>query len=97
MNDIWTAWLEDNPSINYFTRMPQTGSKNFLDYWQNSQNRVYNDYMGTLGRQAINGQDPTLSFTDFLQNLNWNRQFNLLSPASRGYAMPRAINWNVGL
>lgn len=41
-------------------------------------------FLGRLGAQALGGQAPTLRFSDFVKNLDFDREFKMLSPRQKG-------------
>ncbi len=97
-NSPYSDFLETNPNILYggFLANQQGRSRNFLDYWTQQYNRQYQDYLGQLGKQALNGQSPSLNFGDYLNNYDFGKQWNSLSPWTRGLSnLTSRVNWNV--
>lgn len=90
----WGAFLEDNPFTLYNAIKP-TGSNNFTDYWNNKYNDVYSGYLGSLGQQAIGGQSPNLSFTDYLKDYPFLNEWLKLSPTNRGQMGAGNARWIV--
>ena len=95
-NNPWAPWLEDYPSALYQAKIPG-GTPSFVDYWQRQQSRVMGQYAGMLGKQVLGGQPPTLSFSDYLGGMNWNKQWYQMSPRQRGLNMglSPSMNWRV--
>ena len=94
--NIWTAWLEEEPNILYQALMPQGKGTPFADYYRSRYGDTYSGYTGQLGRMALSGQDPTLTFTDYLKNFDPYRDWQLQSPGDRGEYVPHSLFWNVG-
>jgi len=92
-----SEFLEDNPDLLYQAMRPR-GSRTYADYFRTRQPQVTADYMGSIGRTAMEGQIPTQSYRDYLQNYPWRGEYLGQSPGARGeqpglYA-PR-LKWNV--
>lgn len=94
MANDFPAWLEESPDILYRALLPG-GTNPFLDYWRSQYGRVYNDYLGGLGRTAIAGQVPNQTFADYLNTYGFNNQWQSLSPGQRGEAMRPVTKWNI--
>ena len=101
---MWSAAFGQNPfqdflegseqgaRINYQGRIPQSFGSQQQDYVGSLFQPTFSRYLGALGRQIGQGQAPTLSFTDYL-NENFNPQRELLrAPAgSAGPQMTRQV------
>ena len=96
-DNVWQYWLEDYPSALYGAMIPQ-GTPSFQDYWQRQLSKVSGEYEGALGKMALAGQPPSLSFTNFLQNYPWTQRWYGMSPSERGISLgslsPR-LQWRV--
>ena len=83
-----SAFLEDEPDILYEARRPQTQraglGRNFLDFYRNRFGDVRNQYLGSLGRTALSGQEPTQDFSSFLDDFDFEGRFRQFSPTQRG-------------
>ena len=100
---MWSAAFGENPfqdflegsetgaRVNYQSRIPQSFGSQQQDYVGSLFQPTFSRYLGALGRQIGQGQAPTLSFTDYL-NENFNPQRELLrAPAgATGRQMTRA-------
>ena len=53
-------------------------------YFQQNYQDVYNQYMGALGQQMRQGQNPNLSFQQFLEQDPWTSRYSQLPQAARG-------------
>jgi hypothetical protein len=93
-NNPWLPWLEENPETLYKAFLPQ-GSNNFRDYYLSNYNKIYGDYMGNLGKQALGGNAPSMNFSDYLNGFNFNNNWRSLSPLARGQRNTGRIMWNV--
>ena len=93
-NDIFSAFLEDNPDMLYRALMPG-GTNPFTNYWRSQYGRVYGDYMGGLGKQALAGVAPTQTFADYLSRFNWQNEWQALAPQQRGEAGRAPTRWNI--
>jgi len=92
----WRYWLEETPSALYQAKIPG-GTPSFVDYWQRQQSRVSGQYAGMLGKQALQGQPPSLRFEDFLGDYPWSQYWYQMSPRERGYNMglSPSMQWSV--
>ena len=93
----WSYWAEDFPSALYEAMIPQ-GTPSFQDYWQRQQSKIYGEYMGALGKQALSGQPPSMMFSEFLGNLPWTQRWYGLSPSQRGLNLGQlapSLQWRV--
>jgi hypothetical protein len=99
MASDFSGFLEDNPSILTEALRPRQTSpgfgSSFLDYWQGRHGNVWNDYLGSIGRSALSGEEPTQSFTDFAGNYNWMDYWRQLSPTQRGTQRSPSLRWFV--
>ena len=91
----WKFWLEEQPQAAHGAFRPQTGSRNFMDYWRGQQGNVRGDYMGQLGQMASGGQPPSLNWTDYLQNYPFMAEWMRMSPGQRGAARSPSMRWNI--
>ena len=88
----WKYWLEEVPSALYQAMVPK-GTPSFMDYWQRQQSRVMGEYEGALGKQALAGQPPSLSFGNFLGDYPWQQKWFNLTPQSRGLNTGKFAPW----
>lgn len=95
-DNIWKYWLEDTPSALYGAMIPG-GTKPFSSYWQGQYGNVYQDYMTQLGKSALQGMPPSLSFGSFLGQYPFSQYWNLLSPSQRGLrtSLYPSLTWRV--
>ena len=92
----WSYWLEDYPGALFGASIPK-GTPSFQDYWQRQMSKVTGEYQTALGRQAISGQPPSLTFGDFLGDYPWARNFYQLSAGQRGLnqGLSPSLQWRV--
>jgi hypothetical protein len=90
-NSFLDNFLADDPDVLFEALRPQygQGSTNFVDYFRPRQGQIFNQYLGQIGRGALEGNVPNLNFTRFLQDFSFQDAYNRLSPSQRGGA-PRS-------
>ena len=52
-------------------------------YWSGQYGNVMNQYMGELGRSFRAGEEPTMSFVDYLDQYPWTERYTSMSPRLR--------------
>lgn len=82
-NSIWSYWLEDMPDMLYAGMYP-TNTPAQKSYWGNQYGNVWQDYSSKLAKMALGGQEPNLSFSNFLGSYPWSEYWNQLSPREQG-------------
>jgi len=93
----WAPWLEEFPSAQYGASIPK-GTPSFMDYWRGQQGRVQQEYMTTLGQQAMGGEPPSMRFGSFLENYPFMQRYQMMSPQRRGLSYGRfapSLRWRV--
>ncbi len=92
LDNPYAGWLEDTPDALYRALIPANRGSTFYDYWKSRAGDTYNNYMGALGKQALGGNAPTLTFADYLGNMDWlNPYYNTALPYRNTFRM----NWNL--
>ena len=81
----WSFWLEEQPQAAYGVFRPKVGAPSFLNYWRNQKGKVWEDYMGQLGQMALQGQPPSLNWTDYLQSYPFMQKWLGMAPEKRGF------------
>ena len=81
---LGNEFLRERPETRFFGSIPQ-GTPAFSRFFSNRFNPVFNQFQGELGRQALSGEDPTLSFEDFLGNFDWINQYFGTPRRERGF------------
>ena len=102
----WLEFLEsDDPGRRaaYFSREDQWGgsprSRRQGNFFQNSFSDLYNQYLGTLGKQVRAGLEPTNTWDSYLGGMDFNKYYQERMPYEQrtqgqsGYA-PQA-RWDV--
>lgn len=79
-----SSYLADYPDIAYQALRPTTGSWNYQQYWNQRQDRVRNQYLGTQAQSIMRGEYPTQSYVDYLLGFPFLRNWSQLSPMERG-------------
>ena len=88
MQNMWQEWLEDTPQAAYYGSLGgQSQTPAQRRHYDGNFSNMWNRYMGNLGGQAIGGQQPMGSFTDFLGGFDWNSI--ALTVSSKGCFRPR--------
>ena len=79
------AFLEEEPRAAYFGFQNLFGKTPARkNYYQNQFQRIYDEYLGTLGQQALGGQAPTTKFVDFMRAFPFTERYAQLPPSMRG-------------
>ena len=60
------------------------GTPNQKRYYQNQFQNTYNEFLGALGGQIRAGEDPTMRFTDYLEDIPWTERYAALTPEMAG-------------
>lgn len=89
---LFDDFLETTPEAAFFAASPDFGSTpNRQSFFQNQFRNIHNQFLGALGKQIQGGEDPTLRFTDFLQEPEFfQQQFFATPPAFRG-GLPQSV------
>jgi hypothetical protein len=86
----WDDLLEEDPRLAFFSQQGRFGkSPNQKKFYQGSFDRLHKQYLGELGRQVEQGQEPDKRFTDFMRDFNFDRSYENLDPFDRGVVMRR--------
>ena len=76
------GFLEDNPNILYLGSLELAGknrtSNAFKEYFRGQTGNIYNQYLGQIGSRALMGAAPTQTFTDYLVDYPWLKNFQKL-------------------
>jgi hypothetical protein len=84
----WSDWLEEDKAgqrAAYFSFGPQFGqAPSQRRYYENSFDRIQNEYLGALGQQARSGEAPSLRFGDFLEDFPFTQRYLSQPPSQRG-------------
>lgn len=84
----WFDFLNESPEYAYFSQPGQSlFTPNQRRAFGNAYSDIYNEYKGALGQQIRQGEEPTLRFTDYLQNNPFITRFMQLPPETRGERM----------
>ena len=86
-------FLEQTPSAAYYsspmaegfmTRPTGVTDPSRKNYFQESFQDFYNEYLGQLGTQARGGEVPSMRFRDYLANDPFTERYSRLTPKQRG-------------
>ena len=82
---LWTDWLSETPSAQYYGSLGQAGMSPFMRrYFSNQYQPIYNQFMGALGGQVMQGQTPDMTFGGFMGNYPWMKEFSKLPGWQQG-------------
>lgn len=81
---LWFDFLSQSPETGYYSQ-PEIPSftPNQRRVFENSYNDIFNEYQGALGRQIRMGEDPTLRWTDYLQQNPFIERYGGMLPSER--------------
>lgn len=72
----FAEFLEQEPRTAYFSRSNQFGgpqrSQRQAGFFQNAFSDLYNQYLGSLGKQARAGMMPTGRWNDFMEGIDFD-------------------------
>ena len=98
--DFFKSFLEEEPQLPFFARVNQLQQPNQKRFFQDKFQQIHNQFIGMLGQQIQSGGDPNLSFTDFVNELDFNKRFRSTAPSLRGGPSPSQFapptNFNFG-
>ena len=85
----FSGFLDTTPQAGFFSAFqPQSQTPNQRRYFQNQFQNIHNEFLGALGSQIRQGQDPTLRFPDFLGGSTGaptlDQRFRQAAPQERG-------------
>lgn len=90
IDDPFGAFLGQDYRLPYFGRQAQFGrAPAQRRFFENEFSNIRDQFLGTLGSMALQEQEPTGSFSDYLGGINFNQRFAALPPALRGASMGR--------
>ena len=106
MQNPWLDFLESYETgrrAAYFSRRDQFGGPNRsqrqTSYYENAFSDLYDRYLGTLGLQIRQGQMPTQQWNPYLENFNWDQNYQENVPYSTRQAgqsgFTPQVRWDV--
>jgi len=82
--------LREEPETEYFSFQNQFGqAPTQKRFFQGQFQNIFNQFLGGLGQQIKRGEEPTNTFSDFMENYNFGQQFGQLPPSVRGATTSR--------
>lgn len=90
-NNPFLDFLEYEPQAAYYSS-PEgwvgqgafaQGSPNQRRYYQNQFQNIYNEFLGALGKQAREGDVPTMRWEGYIDTVNKGNDPNIMSMARR--------------
>lgn len=84
--DFLKDLLEEEPRAPFFSQVNQLGGAGSAQgrFFGGQFEQFRNEFIGQLGSQIQGGEAPTLRFTDFLENIDFDRRFRSTAPSLRG-------------
>ena len=87
-NNQFMDLLELEPTAAYYSspggKQFASGNQGQQRYFQNQFQNVYNEFLGSLGSQIRSGQEPTMRWSDYLENVPFTARYAALSPEQAG-------------
>ncbi len=88
--DVGDLFLQDNPRASFFNAItPFNRSPSRQRFNESQFDTIFNRFLGQLGGQAQGGDLPTGMFNDFVNNIDFNREFFQSPSAIRGFGQAR--------
>ena len=85
MNELASLFLEKDPLAAYFSSIAQyAGRPPRRRFLAGQYDPTFHRFMGQVGQQARGGQFPTLSFSDFTRDMDFDRIFREQTRFQRG-------------
>ena len=82
--------LGESPQATFFSFQDRFGDgQNQRRFFQNQFTPIFNQFLGNLGQDLRQGQQPTDTFENFLENFNFGERFAGLAPSIRGATTQR--------
>ena len=84
--NFWQDYvLPSAPETAYYSAAPFGGgfSPASQQYWSGQYGNVVNQYAGELGKSYRAGEQPSMSFVDFLEEYPWTQRYTAMSPSMR--------------
>lgn len=86
--NLFADFLEDpgfGQRAAFFSQQGRFGTSQARQgFFENRFSQFQNQFLGNLGQQILRGEDPTLRFADFVQDIDFNREFASTPPNLRG-------------
>ncbi len=95
--NVFQDFLEEEPNLAFQSALQRGNlTPNQLQFFQNDRKTFFDRFEGLLGQQIQSGQTPNLRFNDFINDVDFNREFQL-TPQNRrpgGVVNPRTTFLN---
>ena len=85
-SNFWQDYvLPYAPQAAYYSASPFGGESSpaAQQYWSGQYGNVHNQFMGELGRSYRRGEEPTMSFVDYLDQYPFTERYTALGPQMR--------------
>ncbi len=77
-------FLEEEPNLPFQAALQRGNlTPNQLQFFQGQRKNIFDRFEGLLGNQIQQGQLPNLRFNDFINDFDFNREFQLAPPSQR--------------
>ncbi len=79
----FSQYLEEYPVAPFYAAT-QKYNYPFRSWLENQYSNTYGGYQGELAKMIQGGQQPTLSWTKYLESQPWMKEWSSMSPGSKG-------------
>lgn len=85
MQGLFDDFLDLEPRATFFSFRDQFGpSQGRQKFFSDRFSNIFDMFQGDLAGQVRQGEDPTLRFTNFLEDFNFDEFFGSTAPSLRG-------------
>lgn len=82
--NIWSAALNQDPYLAYQAFSDQWGTGKQRGYYEKAFQDVHSQFLSQVAEMMRQGVAPTAKVTDWLQDYDWEGQWQALSPMKAG-------------
>ena len=80
----WKDVLEQEPRTAFFAQQPRFGDTSSQKrFFEGQFQNIYNEFLGNLGKQIQQGQQPTARFSSFAESFPFTERFGSTPPSLR--------------
>ena len=90
--NIWGDILNQDPSLAYQSFANQWGTGRQKEWYEQNFQRVFGDYQEQIARLMRQGTAPTQNFTNWLEKLNFGRNWRGMAPGMAGRSPTSSLN-----
>lgn len=82
--NVFQDFLEEEPNLAFQSALQRGNlTPNQLQFFQSQRNNIFDRFEGLLGQQIQQGELPNLRFNDFINDFDFNREFQLTPQSQR--------------